>query len=362
MEDTFDILIIGGGVAGITAAAALAPQASVALLEAEDHLCYHASGRSAAMFLESYGNATVRALNEASAEHHRSADGGVLKDRPMMMTAAAEDRADFEQESRAFSLTPISTAEALTYFPLLDPERSPLAAIRHDTSDIDTDLLVQNARRHARAAGATIATGMRVADIRFDGVWQITTSNGDQWQARTLINAAGAWADTVAQMAGVAPLGLVPYRRSMARIPLPDGLDPSGWAFVDGVREGWYAKPDAGMLIVSPSEADRSEPMDAWADDMVIAEGLARFQDHVTMEISRVQSTWAGLRTFAPDGSLVIGRDADRPEFIWLAGQGGYGFQTAPAAAGLVADIALNRPPALPADIVTRLAPERFSR
>lgn len=359
MSDTSDILIIGGGVAGLTAAAELSTHASVTVLEAEDHLAFHASGRSAAMFLESYGNTVVRALNEASAEHHQTSDGGVLKIRPFMLLGQAKEADAFSAEAASFGATPISIDEALAHFPILDPSVITHAAIRDDTSDLDTDLLVQNARRRALAAGAKIITRARVLQIQRDTGWTVTTAEGS-YKGDTLINAAGAWADHIAGMAGVPPLGLTPYRRSMARLPLPEGQDPSSWAFVDAVGESWYAKPDAGCLIVSPAEEEPSEPMDAWADDMVIAEGLARFEENVTLPITRVLATWAGLRTFAPDRTLVIGRDATDPAFFWLAGQGGYGFQTAPAAAALTRALVTGSAPELPNDIVAALDPKRF--
>lgn len=356
---TTDILIIGGGVAGLTAAAQLAPHANVTVAEAEDHLAYHASGRSAAMFLASYGNATIRALNEASEPHHHAT--GVLSTRPILLVAAADDTEAFAVEKAGFGMEQITATEAQALWPILDPAKAPLTAIRGDTSDLDTDLVIQTARKEARAHGAEILTGARVTAITRDTRWHVTTTQGTI-TAHTLINAAGAWADEIATLAGVAPLGLTPFRRSMARIPLPDGMDPTNWPFTDAVKEEWYAKPDAGQLIVSPSEEDPSAPMDAWADDMVIAEGLARFSDMTTIEVTRLTATWAGLRTFAPDRALVIGRDAGQPDFIWLAGQGGYGFQTAPAAARLCAAIVRGAPSELPEATIQALDPKRFSK
>ena len=354
-----DILIIGGGVAGLTAAAALPPDASVTLLEAEDQLAFHASGRSAAMFIESYGNATVRALNEASTDHHLHADGGVLKPRAVMLLARHGDAEAFATEAADFGAAPMPLDEAQQRFPLLDPATTGHAALREDTYDLDTDLLIQNARRTALSHGAQILSGERVTAIEKGQHWQVTTSKGTH-TAGIVINAAGAWADQIAALAGLPPIGLTPFRRSMARIPLPDGLDPANWPFVDGIGEAWYAKPDAGRLIVSPSEEHASEPMDAWADDMVIAEGLARFEEFVTMEVTRVIATWAGLRTFAPDRALVIGPEPLDPSFFWLAGQGGYGFQTAPAAARLIRAHVTGAAPELPAATVTALTPARF--
>ena len=356
-----DILIIGGGIAGVSAAARLAPHASVTLLEAEDSLAYHASGRSAAMFLMDYGNDTVRALNYASADHHHNADGGVLKQRAMMLLGKPDEADTFTTEATSFNLDRISIDQARALVPILNPQTCAFAAIREDVHDLDTDLLIQNYLRSARASGANVITKSRITAIeRTPTGWQVTT--GDKtYTAKTILNAAGAWADPIAQMAGIKPLGITPFRRSMARIPAPGGHDVSGWPFMDGVNEGWYAKPDAGALIVSPADEDAVEPHDAWADDMTLAEGLANFEEMTTEPTTRMLSNWAGLRSFAPDRTLVIGRDSTDPEFAWLAGQGGYGFQTAPAASQLIADLLTGTPSELDTAAIKALSPARFA-
>ena len=356
-----DILIIGGGIAGLSAAATLAPHASVTLLEAEDALGYHASGRSAAMFLKDYGNDVVRALNYASAEHHETADGGMLSKRGMMLVARDDQRDDFAAEFAAFGMQEISQTEALDRIPILNPKTCAFAAYRPDAHDLDADRLLQTYTADARRAGAKILTKSPVSKItKSDGLWQVT-AGGQTHITPLLINAAGAWIDAVATLAGIKPLGFQPYRRSMARIPAPGGHDVSTWPFLDGVNESWYAKPDAGKWIISPSEEDPVDPHDAWADDMVLAEGLARYEEMVTEPVTRLETSWAGLRTFAPDRSLVIGRDVADPAFFWLGGQGGYGFQTAPAASRLVADLLAGNAPEMDAAIVRALSPSRFS-
>lgn len=356
-----DILIIGGGIAGLSAAATLAPHASVTLLEAEDALGYHASGRSAAMFLKDYGNDTVRALNYASAAHHETVDGGMLSKRGMMLVARPDQRDDFVAEHTAFGMQEISMAEANAKVPILNPETCAYTAYRPDAHDLDADRLLQTYTADARRAGAKILTKSPVTEITKSGrVWHVTAGNQTHITP-LLINASGAWVDEIARLAGIPPLGFQPYRRSMARIPAPGGHDVSNWPFLDGVNESWYAKPDAGKWIISPSDEDPVDAHDAWADDMVLAEGLARYAEMVTEPVTRLETSWAGLRTFAPDRSLVIGRDTTDPTFFWLGGQGGYGFQTAPAASRLVADLLLDRAPELGADIVAALAPARFS-
>jgi len=356
-----DIIVIGGGVAGVSVAACLAPHAQVTLLENEKSLAYHASGRSAAMFIRDYGNASVKALNAASADHHHHADGGVLSRRGMMLVARADQSEAFRADAADLGLGEITLAEAASLWPILNPDTVEHAAYRPDAYDLDTDLLIQNYARRARAAGATFVTGAPVTAITRSGQGWRVTAGGQDHTADIIVNAAGAWADEIARMAGAAPLGITPYRRSMARIAAPGGLDTSGWPFVDGVEESWYAKPDAGALIVSPSEEERVDPHDAWADDMVLAEGLARYEEMVIHPVTRMLANWAGLRSFAPDRTLVIGPDAHTPGFHWLAGQGGYGFQTAPAASQLTADLITGAAPSLDAATIAALNPARFA-
>lgn len=352
-----DFLIIGGGIAGVSAAARLSHLGRVTLLEAEDNLAHHASGRSAALYEPNYGLAPVVALSHASGDALRAA--GVLTPRGIMLLGAEGADDAFAAECRDFGLTEISPAEARVGVPILGP-RVRRAAIADHASDIDTDLLIQGFVREARGNGAEILTRARVSGIaRAGGLWQVASAAGE-YRARLLVNAAGPWVDEVARMAAVRPLGFTPLRRSMARIPAPDGQDTARWPMLMGVGETWYAKPDAGALIVSPAEEDPAEPHDAWADDMVLAEGLARYEEMVTAPVTRLLASWAGLRTFAPDRVLVIGPDPEVPSFFWVAGQGGYGFQTSAAASALVGDLVAGRAPVLDAATVAALSPARF--
>ncbi|WP_372841541.1 NAD(P)/FAD-dependent oxidoreductase [Phaeovulum sp.] len=358
---TQDFLIIGGGIAGVSAAARLSHLGSVTLIEAETHLAHHASGRSAALFEPRYGAAPVVALSYASEEHHRHANGGVLSPRGMMVVAKASDEAAFRHDVASMHLNPISPAEAVAQVPVLNPDVLAFAAHADHAWDIDTDLLLQNFAREARSNGAQILTGTRAEAItRTAQGWVAATPKGPI-EARMLVNAAGAWVDEVAAMAGVATLGFTPFRRSMARIPAPGGHDVSGWPMIFSAGESWYAKPDAGALIVSPADEHPMTPHDAWADDMVLAEGLARYEEMVREPVTRLLASWAGLRTFAPDRVLVIGPDPRDPAFFWLAGQGGYGFQTSPAASALAADLIAGRQPQIDAATVAALAPGRLA-
>ena len=355
-----DFLIVGGGIAGVSAAARLSSLGSVTLLEAEDALGYHASGRSAAMFEESYGNGPVRALNAASADDLR--DKGVLSPRGVVFVARPEQEAAYQRAIGDSGLRVLTPEDAVAQVPILKRAAVGFALLSEDAQDIDTDRLLQSFAQEARSKGAVFETGSPVDRIvRTSGGWQVFS--GDRiWDARHLVNAGGAWADLVARMAGLPKIGLIPYRRSMARLPAPGGHDVTGWPMILGIEEDWYAKPDAGAWLVSPAEEDPSEPMDAWADDMVIAEGLARYEAMVTEPVTRVTTTWAGLRTFAPDRALVLGPDPLEPRFLWAAGQGGYGMQTACAASLLLAELVGGVSAGIGPTDVAALRPDRFRR
>ena len=354
-----DFLIIGGGIAGVSAAARLSALGRVVLLEGEDYLAHHASGRSAAMYEPHYGAPAVVQLSLASGDYFRS-QKDLLRPRGILAVAKASEMDQLALDAEDMVASRISVDEACELVPILNPAVVAGAALAHHAFDIDTDLLVQTFARQARGNGGQILTKARVSAIaKVAGGWRVTTAAG-AFTGAVLVNAAGAWVDQVARMAGVQPLGFQPNRRSMARIPAPGGHDVSRWPMLFGVGETWYAKPDAGALIVSPAEEDPMEPHDAFADDMVLAEGLARYEEMVTEPVTRLISNWAGLRTFAPDRVLVIGPDVRQPDFFWLAGQGGYGFQSAPGASQLAADLIAGRTPDLDAGLVAALSPVRF--
>ncbi len=355
-----DFLIIGGGIAGVSAAARLAPLGRVLLLEAEDTLAHHASGRSAALYEPRYGAPPVVELSLASGPYFREIPD-LLTPRGLLLVARDDQKAAFDHDVVAMDFDPVPVEKALDMVPILDPDVVRLAAYAGHAQDIDTDLLIQHFAREARRHGAGIVTRARVSAIaRTATGWRATHGAGEA-EARVIVNAAGAWVDQVAALAGVQPLHFTPMRRSMARIPAPAGMDVARWPMLFGPGEDWYMKPDAGALIVSPAEEEPVDaPHDAWADDMVLAEGLARYQDFVTAPVTRLIANWAGLRTFAPDRSLVIGPDPREPAFFWLAGQGGYGFQSSAGASRLAADLIAGRPPELSSQVVAALSPARF--
>ncbi len=355
-----DFLVIGGGIAGTSVGARLSALGRVVLLEQESALAYHASGRSAAMFEESYGLPSTIALNEASRDYHFNANGGVTSPRGLMLVGTADTIDAFKADLVSMKLHEVSRDEARALLPILN-DTVTRVGYHSEAWDLDTDLLVQNFARDIKHAGGDVRTSARVTAIERTATgWDVSIGD-DVISAKNIVNAAGPWVDVIAQMAAINPIGITPLRRSMARIPAPGGHDVSSWPLMFGPDENWYAKPDAGALIVSPADETLMEPMDAWADDMVLAEGLARYESHVTEPVTRMLSNWAGLRSFAPDRNLVLGPDPSDPTFIWMAGQGGYGFQTAPAASQLVADLVGGQTPQIPADMVEKLTPARLA-
>lgn len=355
-----DVIVIGGGVAGLTLAASLAGDGvKVLVLEAEAAVGYHTSGRSAALYEPTYGAPAVRDLSIASGDWFHAS--GLLRPRGLLLLGRAAERERFDHDLAAMGMERLPMDEALARVPVLRRDAVTLAGYHANAWDIDTDRLLQGAVARIRASAGKVRLQARVTAIARAGAgWEVRIG-AEVLRAPVLVNAAGSWVNVVARMAGVAGPRFQPYRRSMARIPAPGGHDVSAWPMIFGAGETWYAKPDAGALIVSPAEEHPMDPQDAWADDMVLAEGLARYEEFVTEPVTRMVSNWAGLRTFAPDRVLVIGPDPVAPGFFWQAGQGGYGFQTAPAASRLGADLILGRAPQVGADLVAAVSPGRFA-
>ncbi|MET4102894.1 D-arginine dehydrogenase [Roseovarius sp. MBR-78] len=361
-----DIIVIGGGIAGVSAAAECARAgASVTVLESEPQIGYHATGRSAAIFIRNYGNATLRALNAAAEpifeQPGEISDTPILSPRGELMIASEDELPVLDAYlDGALGVERLTGREAAAIVPILRPERIAGAMIERAARGIDVDLLLQGYARMLRARAGRIVTGAAVKALRREaGQWHVETAQGT-FTAPTVVNAAGAWADDVAALAGLPRLGLQPYRRSAAIIPAPEGHETEHWPIFGSIAETWYAKPEAGKLMVSPADEDPVDPHDAWPDDMVLAEGLHRFEQAVTHEVTRVEHSWAGLRTFAPDRTPVAGADPRATGFFWLAGQGGYGVQTAPALSQLSAALLSGAAPVLDAATRAALAPDRF--
>lgn len=357
MTENADIIVIGGGIAGGSLAAAVSGDANVILLEAEDVLGYHATGRSAAMFEPNYGNDVINALTRAS--HDAFVEADVLSPRGVMTVADETevhlmDAIADQQENVRMELE-----EAHALVPILNLSTVKDVVLGSAAQDLDVDKLFQSRLKVARANGVQLHTKSGVESIGYvDGKWHVLTAAGE-FTAPIIVNAAGAWADKIAALAGVTPLSIQPFRRSVARLPAPGGRDINDWPMLLSATETWYAKPDAGKWLVSSAEEDLIEPMDAWADDVVLAEGLARYQAFVTEEVTRVEGNWAGIRSFAPDRTPVVGFDRDARGFFWLAGQGGYGVQTSPALSELAANLISGRTLGFDADIIAALSPAR---
>lgn len=351
----WDFAIIGGGIAGLTAGAHLAPLGRVLVLEAEERLGHHTSGRSAALYEAEYGAPATVAVSRAS--HAELQAVGVLSPRGMLLVGLAGQDAAFEADCAAMHLTEIPLPQAIARVPILNPATVLRAAQGDAALNIDTDRLMQHYARHIRAQGGQVRTRAPLKSlVPTPGGWDI--GGGDA--ARVVVNAAGAWADGVAALAGLPPIGIVPHRRSIAQIPPPGGHDVRAWPIIFGAGETWYAKPEGGRLLVSPADEHPMPPHDAYADDQVVAEGLARWEAAVTVPVTRVETTWAGLRSFAPDRALVLGPDPLNPAFWWCAGQGGQGFQSAPGAGAVLAQLAGGPDTGLGPAVLAALSPARF--
>lgn len=362
-----DVIVIGGGIAGVSAAAELARNgAAVVVLEAEPQIGYHATGRSAAIFIRNYGNATLRGLNAVAEpifeEPGEISSKPLLSPRGELMVATEEELPVLDAYLEGSTgIDRLTGKEAAEIVPILRADRIAGAMIERNARGIDVDLLLQGYARILRARGGQIVTGAAVTHLtREAGLWQVMTAQGS-FAAPVVVNAAGGWADQVATIAGVPRAGLQPFRRSAAIIPAPEGFDTEHWPIFGGIAETWYAKPEAGKLMVSPADEDPVEPHDAWADDMVLAEGLYRFEQAVNVPVTRVEHSWAGLRTFAPDRTPVVGFDPQAEGFFWLAGQGGYGVQTAPALSRLTAALIAGSTPDVSDAVVAAMVPGRFA-
>ncbi|WP_119157241.1 NAD(P)/FAD-dependent oxidoreductase [Caldimonas tepidiphila] len=351
--DIHDFAVIGAGIAGASVAWELSARASVLLLERESQPGYHTTGRSAALYMESYGTPAIRALTRASRAflERPPADFGdepILSPRGVLHVAGPGqddllESAWRELSERSRDIRRVGRDEMLAAVPCLRPEATTAGLVEDGASDIDVHALHQGYLRGMRRQGGTLRTGAEVAGLsRSGGLWTVRLADGTAVQARTVVNAAGAWADVLAAMAGARAVGLEPRRRSAFIFSPPEGVDASRWPAVVGIDESYYFKPDAGRLLGSPANADPVPPHDVVPEELDVALGIHRIEEATTMTIRRPHSTWAGLRSFVADGDMVIGPDAACEGFFWLAAQGGYGIQSAPGAAALARSLLLG--------------------
>jgi D-arginine dehydrogenase len=354
-----DIVVIGAGIAGASAGFWLAPHARVLLLERESQPGYHSTGRSAALFMESYGTPQVRALTMASRAFFDAPPDGftehpVLGKRGAMMVATHDQQAQLLEHWEV--LQPISprgqlldAAGACELTPVLRRDQVLGAVYEPDAADMDVHAIHQGFLRGLRRAGGQVLSDAGVTAVRRVGeVWEVQ-AGAHTVQAPVIVNAAGAWADTVGALAGARRIGLQPRRRSAFIFAPPPDIASAAWPMTAGVSEDWYIKPDAGMLLGSPANIDPVDPHDVQPEELDIALAIDRIQEMTTLTIRRPTRTWAGLRSFVPDGDLVGGWDAQAPGFFWVAAQGGYGIQTSPAMGEACAALVRGQP--LPAHI-----------
>jgi len=347
-----DVVVIGAGIAGASVGYFLSRRVRVVLLERESQPGYHTTGRSAALFAESYGTPQVRALTLASRAFFERPPAG-FTEHPILGDRGALFVGDASQASALDALYDIvrgftdrarrlDATDSRSMVPVLEPAFAANAVLDPLSADMDVHALHQGFLRGLRAQGGTVLCDAEASGVeRVDGVWRVAAGE-HSIEAPLLVNAAGAWCDVVARLAGVVPIGLVPKRRTAFTFAPPADIDASRWPAVIGADESFYFKPDAGLLLGSPANADPVEPHDVRPEEEDVATGIWRIEQATSLRVRRPASTWAGLRSFVADGDLVGGFDPDAPGFFWCAAQGGYGIQTSPAMGEGCAALALG--------------------
>ncbi len=343
-----DFVVVGAGIAGASVAWHLAAHGPVVMLERESQPGYHATGRSAAMFMETYGTEAIRALTRASRAFYEHPPEGftdhpILTQRGAMHVARTGQERELTAAWEAAACTSsrverLEVADVLARCPVLRGELTCGALYEPDAMDMDVHALHQGYLRGFRARGGQLLQSAELAGAHPSGQrWEVVLADGRRIDTAAVVNAAGAWADVVARRCGVEPIGLQPRRRTAFTFEPPADADISRWPTVIGLDESYYFKPDAGQLLGSPANADPVEPQDVQPEELDVATGIHYIEELTRMRIRRPRHTWAGLRSFVADGDLVVGADDGRPGFHWIAAQGGYGIQTAAAVAELAA-------------------------
>jgi D-arginine dehydrogenase len=357
---TLDFAVIGGGIAGASAACELAARGETALLEREPLAGQHTTGRSAAFVVESYGGPLVRLLTRASRAFFEAPPPGfaehpLVHPRPVCWIARADqrerlERALVEARETGAALRAIPPEEAVARCPVLRAGSLAAALLEAGALHVDVGALLASYLRGFRRRGGRLLTRAGVTRlVRRNGVWEIEAGE-HELRARVVVNAAGAWCDVVAGLAGARPIGIRPLRRTIVLFDPPAGADPSAWPCVIDADEAFYFKPEGARILASPCDEVPSEPCDAAPDDEGVALAIDRVERATTLSVRTVQRRWAGLRSFAADRLPVIGPDPAVPDFVWVAGQGGFGIMTAPGAARAAAALASEG--VLPADLV----------
>jgi D-arginine dehydrogenase len=350
MSEQYDFIVVGGGIVGASVAFHLAPLGRVCVLEQESAVGYHSTGRSAALFTENYGTPLIRRLTMLARAFLESPPAGfaehaLLVPRGMIYIGGREHAAELKQALKVGqSLVPgiraLDQREVLALCPVLKPEVAFAGVYEPDAMDIDVDTLLQGYLRGVRRAGGIVATNAPLDAIsRAASTWRLSAA-GRRYEAPVVVNAAGAWCDVIARLAGVAPVGLVPKRRTAITIDPPAGVDIHAWPMIHHVDDSFYFKPEAGRILACPVDATPSEPCDAQPDEYDVAVIADRMEQATTLRIERIFRKWAGLRSFVSDGDPVIGEEPSAPGFYWAAALGGYGVMTSAAVGAIAATLA----------------------
>ncbi len=340
MVETCDFLVIGAGMAGASAAYELSRIGKVVILERESQPGYHTTGRSAALFVETYGNGVIRAINKASRKFLETPPDGftdvpILSPRGTMFVATEETmaplHAEYEDVSRlTASVRLLDAKEVHALHPALNRDLIVAGLYSPDDTDIDVTALHWGYLRGARSRGGSLVGDAELVALeRKDGAWRAATRNA-VYSAPVVVNAAGAWADAIGALAGAGPIGLIPKRRTAFTFNTPPELDLRRLPGVIAADESWYIKPEAGHMLGSPADETPSVPCDAQPEELDLAIAIDRIETHTTLKVGRLVSKRAGLRSFVADKSPVVGMEPGLDGFCWCAGQGGYGIQTAP--------------------------------
>lgn len=374
--DNYDFIIVGGGIAGASAAYELAAHARVIVIEREGQPGYHSTGRSAALFVQTHGPAVIRALTRTGKAFFLNPPEGfteypLLNPRGMLLIGRADQTSSLDRVIQLSSrhiggIRRLSAAEARAMVPALREDYVAGAVLDPEAMDMDVHAIHWGFLRGMRSRGGALITGAELLGLaRKDGAWTVRTAAGD-FTASAVINAAGAWCDKVGAMAGARPVGLVPKRRTAFIFDPPPRTDTGKWPSVIDVDETFYFKPDAGKILASPADQTPMEPCDVQPDDLDVAVAVDRIQRAADLPVTHIDRKWAGLRSFVGDGCPVVGYDPEVAGFFWLAGQGGYGIETSPSMGRLSANLALGR--GVPSDLAeagvteTALSPARFAR
>lgn len=358
----FDLIVIGGGIAGVSVGYELASDRRVCLLEMESTLAFHTTGRSAASYLETYGHTEVRALTTGSRSFFEDppihVDGPLLTPRPLLQFARAGRGSALralhaDVLARVPQATLLSARESAEVYPMLRADRIELGMLEPGAMEIDVHGLHQGyVRGLKRRGGEIVKRGKVVSMEQADGRWRVTTADGVRRTATTVVNAAGAWGDQVADLAGVRTVGLAPLLRSIFMVRSPEPEATTHLPILAELDSTFYIKPEGDQLLCSPAEETPTPPGDVRSDQLEIARAIEAIGETTTLRPRSVSSTWAGLRTFTADRNLVLGPDPEVPEFFWYVGQGGFGIQTAPAAAQVAASVLRGQE--VPVDVVER--------